>query len=222
MEIELRAVVESIQVGRTQTYLGDDGKSWESAIGKTTVAGPVVVHPESLEGDQQADRVHHGGLDKAILAYSCAHFDAWKIDFPDCSVSGGTFGENLTVDGMSEPDVCIGDVFQVGSSVLQVSQPRQPCWKLSRKWNLPKLAVHVQKTGRTGWYFRVIETGVINPGDLLELIDRPHAEFSVMRAHKIMHTKRRSKADDLMLSDCEALSSSWRDQLRLRADRPER
>ncbi|MEM7558492.1 MAG: MOSC domain-containing protein [Planctomycetota bacterium] len=212
----MRAVIASIQVGKTQQY-HNDGKSWESAIAKLPVAGPILVLPEGLDGDQQADRVHHGGPDKAILAYNSGHFSAWQEEFSDWSVSGGTFGENLTVDGVGESDVCIGDVYRVGTAVLQVSQPRQPCWKLSRKWNIPKLAVLVQKTGRTGWYFRVLETGSINSGDQLELIDRPHPEFTVQRAHKIMHAKPRSAEADLLLSQCLSLSASWREQLERRA-----
>ena len=210
------AMIASIQIGKTQQYC-NDGQSWESAIEKLPVAGPIVVLSDGLDGDEQADRVHHGGPDKAILAYNSGHFSAWQEEFPDWSVSGGTFGENLTIDGVSESDVCIGDVFRIGTAVVQVSQPRQPCWKLSRKWNIPKLAVLVQKTGRTGWYFRVRETGTVNSGDQLELIKRPHLEFTVQRAHEIMHAKPRNAEADLLLSQCRSLSASWREQLERRA-----
>lgn len=210
------AVIASIQIGKTQQYC-NDGKSWESAIEKLPVAGPIVVLSEGLAGDEQADRVHHGGPDKAILAYNSGYFSVWQEEFPEWSVSGGTFGENLTVDGLNESEVCIGDVFQIGTVVVQVSQPRQPCWKLSRKWNIPKLAVLVQMTGRTGWYFRVLETGSVNSGDQLELFDRLHPEFTVQRAHEIMHAKPRSAEDDLLLAQCPSLSASWREQLQRRA-----
>lgn len=213
----MHAVIDSIQVGKKRIYQSDHGKSWESAIAKSTVAGPIAVLAENLEGDEQADRVHHGGPDKAILAYSRGHFDAWHQEFPNWSVTGGTFGENLTVEGVSESDLCIGDVFRVGTSVLQVSQPRQPCWKLSRKWNIPKLAVLVQKTGRTGWYLRVLQPGEVKSGDPFDLTERPYPGISVQRAHEIMHAKPRSSEDDLMLSRCELLSVSWREQLQARA-----
>ncbi len=213
----MNAIIESIQIGRKQTYRSDDGKEWESAIAKTPVAGPVIVNRENLEGDEQSDLVHHGGPDKAILVYSRQHFDSWRDEYPEWTVTGGTFGENLTVDGMTEADVCVGDIFRVGTSLLQISQPRQPCWKLSRRWNMPKLAVIVQKSGRTGWYLRVLETGVINSGDQLVLTEQPHPDVSVQRAHNIMHAKPRSSIDDLALADCEALSTSWRDQLRKRS-----
>jgi MOSC domain-containing protein YiiM len=92
----MNAVIHSIQVGRTHVYRADDGTSWESAIGKSTIAGPVSVYCEGLEGDEQADRVHHGGPDKAILVYSSDHFAAWRQELPHWSVVGGTFGENFT------------------------------------------------------------------------------------------------------------------------------
>jgi MOSC domain-containing protein YiiM len=220
-EIEMNALIQSIQVGRKSLYRADDGTTWESAIGKSTIAGSVAVHCEGLEGDEQADRIHHGGPDKAILVYSSEHFVAWRQEFPDWSVVGGTFGENFTVDGLVESTVCIGDVYCVGTCRLQVSQPRQLCWKLSKKWDLPKLAVIVQQTGRTGWYLRVIETGQVKAGDQFTLIDRPHPSISVAQAHQVMHAKPRSSEDDLTLSQCDSLSASWREQLERRAVKKE-
>lgn len=217
----MNAVIHSIQVGRTHVYRAADGTTWESAIGKSTIAGPVAVSCKGLEGDEQADRVHHGGPDKAILVYSSEHFAAWRRELPDWSVVGGTFGENFTVDGLVESKVCIGDVYRVGTCRLQVSQPRQPCWKLSKKWDLPKLAVIVQQTGRTGWYLRVIETGLVQAGDHLTLIDRPHPSVSVAHAHNVMHAKPRSSENDLKLSQCDSLSASWREQLEHRAAKKE-
>ncbi len=220
-KIYMIALIQSIQVGRTRVYRVDDGTTWESAIEKSSVAGPVAVHCEGLAGDEQTDRIHHGGPDKAILAYSSEHFAAWRQEFPDWSVVGGTFGENFTVDGLTESSVCIGDVYRVGTCRLQVSQPRQPCWKLSKKWDLPKLAVIVQQTGRTGWYLRVIETGLVQAGDQLTLIDRPHPSVSVAQAHQVMHAKPRSNENDLKLSQCDSLSKSWREQLERRAIKKE-
>jgi len=157
--------------------------------------------------------VHHGGPEKAVLAYSSHHFESWNQAFPEKHFQGGAFGENLTIKGLEETEVCVGDVYKVGSCVLQISQPRRPCWKLSRMWSLPKLAVIVQETGRTGWYLRVQEEGKIQAGDQLQLLDRPHAEISIAWAHSVMHAKPRKKEDDLKLAQCLALSESWRQQL---------
>ena len=116
----------------------------------------------------------------------------------------------MTIEGQVESDVCIGDVFQIGSCRLQVSQPRQPCWKLARKNNIEKLAVEVQKFGRTGWYFRVLQTGTIQAGDVIELVDRDDYGMTIQRANEIMYAKPRNLADDLALAKCPHLSDEWR------------
>ena len=212
----MAAVIRSIQIGRVREFTDDHGKVWTSAIAKQPVAGSAHVLKTHIEGDEQADRKHHGGPDKAVLAYSVDHFEVWKAEvreFEAVTLMNGAFGENLSVEGLTESDVCIGDAFTIGSAKLQVSQPRQPCWKLSRRWHLPKLAVRVQQTGRTGWYFRVLVEGEIRPGDQVTLAERPHPEWPVAKAHSVMHAKPRIKEDDLQLARCELLSESWRNQL---------
>ncbi len=188
----------SIHTGRVQTLGGDsdDSESWTSAIRKATVSGSVQVQQTGIVGDQQADLVHHGGPDKAILAYAAQHYDNWNTEFPDKVFKAGGFGENLTVADLNESQCCIGDTFRVGECVLEISQPRQPCWKLSRRWDLPRLAVLVQQNGRTGWYLRVIETGQIEAGMTLELIARRFPELTVQWANGVMYAKPRRPADD--------------------------
>ena len=208
----------SIHTGRVQTSGGDsdDSESWTSAIRKATVSGSVQVQQTGIVGDEQADLVHHGGPDKAILAYAAQHYDNWNTEFPDKVFEAGGFGENLTVADLNESQCCIGDTFRVGECVLEISQPRQPCWKLSRRWDLPRLAVLVQQNGRTGWYLRVIETGQIEAGMTLELIARPFPELTVQWANIVMYAKPRRPADDQRLSQCPALSEAWRTDLEKR------
>ena len=146
----MKGTLVSIQIGRAQHYKDPD-KSWRSAIRKVAVDGPVQVRETSLAGDEQADREHHGGADKAVLAYSMEHYPYWSAKYPHVGFEPGGFGENLTVSGVDEATCCIGDSFKIGECFLQVSQPRQPCWKLSRRWGLPELAAAVQKNGRSGW-----------------------------------------------------------------------
>ncbi len=211
--------IESIQVGRPRHFDGDGdpAKSWTSAIYKQTVLGKVNVGMTNLDGDQQADLAHHGGPDKAVLAYSATHYDDWTREFPDIPFRAGGFGENLTISDCTEVDCCIGDVMQIGSCLVQVSQPRQPCWKLSRRWRLPKLAVLVQQTGRTGWYYRVLREGSVESGLAVELIERPFPELNIAWASAVMYAKPRSRQDDLHLASCEALSDSWKKTLTRRA-----
>lgn len=215
----MSAIVQSIQVGKIRSYSDQTGKTWQSAIEKSGVEGPIEVGPEGLAGDQQADLVHHGGVDKAVHGYSSEHFADWQKGFPEWSVMAGCFGENLTIAGQTERDVWIGDVFQIGSCRLQVSQPRQPCWKLARRNNIDKLAVQVQQLGRTGWYFRVLQAGVIQAGDSIELVERPSDGILISRANEIMYAKPRSAEDDLELASCPYLSEAWREDLEKRAKR---
>ena len=211
------AIVQSIQVGKIRSYTDPTGKTWQSAIEKVTVDGPVEVQPNGLVGDQQADTVHHGGVDKAVHGYSGDHFADWQKEFPEWSVKAGCWGENLTIQNQTERDVCIGDVFQIGSCRLQVSQPREPCWKLARINNLDKLPVRVQQLGRTGWYFRVFQLGVIQAGDAIELVERADHGMTIERANQIMFAKPRNPADDLALANCPQLSDAWQEGLERRA-----
>jgi len=219
----MSVVIVSIQIGPVRSFpaQGTRAKEWQSAIFKSAVQGTVDVQKTNIDGDQQADLVHHGGPDKAVLAYSGNHYPVWQQAYPEKQFEAGAFGENLTIEGLKEIDVCVGDIYEAGSCLLQVSQPRQPCWKLSRKWNIPRLAAIVQETGRTGWYLRVLEEGQIEAGNLLQLVDRPHAEISVAWAHSVMHAKPRKIVDDLKLAQCMALSNSWRQQLQQRAQKSE-
>jgi MOSC domain-containing protein YiiM len=215
-----RGIILSIQLGQARKYGGEDGsgaESWVSAIAKVPVAQPVRVEALGLEGDEQVDLGSHGGVDKAVLAYAASNYEAWKRDLPSTSFPFGAFGENLTIAGMDESSVCVGDVYEVGACRLQVSQPRQPCWKLSRRWGIPELSATVQKNGRTGWYYRVLEPGVLEAGLTLQLIERPFPKYSIASANDVMHKRIRSREQDLELAACAALSESWRKALRTRA-----
>ena len=205
----------SVQVGQIHSYddAGDPASSWTSAIRKTVVSNAVHVGHTGIAGDDQADLVNHGGPDKAVLAYALKHYEKWNAEFPDMNFEAGGFGENLTVADIDESTCCIGDTFRIGDCLLQISQPRQPCWKLSRRWNLPKLAVLVQQNGRTGWYFRVIQEGVIEAGMNIELVDRPYPEFFVAWANLVMYAQPRRQEDDRQLAACPSLSASWRTNL---------
>ncbi|HAN99187.1 MAG TPA: MOSC domain-containing protein [Planctomycetaceae bacterium] len=212
----------SIQVGRPRQHAvaGDNRRSpstWTSAIVKRSVTGPVAVSLTNLDGDEQADRVHHGGPDKAILGYAAANYDYWRTELPLLELDFGAFGENLTLDGIDESTCCIGDVFAIGDCRLQVSQPRQPCWKLSRRWNVRDLAARVQKSGRTGWYYRVLAPGTIRPGMTLRMVERPYPRFTIAAASGVMYRKPFDPASDRELASCPALSESWKRTLLERA-----
>jgi MOSC domain-containing protein YiiM len=207
------AHVHSVQVGQPRDYVDGQNRTWRSAIAKTVTVGTVSVCRTNIAGDQQADLVHHGGVDKEVLVYSADHFAAWAAEFPELEVTAGTFGENVTIVGMNESDVCIGDTYRVGTCEFQVSQPRQPCWKLARHTGLSRLAARVQQTGRTGCYQRVLTEGQLTAGDDVILLQRHHTEWSIARANRVMYAKPRRAAEEEALLQCPALSEAWRAEL---------
>ena len=213
-------VVLSVQVGRLQRFGNDQDsgdKPWTSGIIKYSVSDSVMVRRTNLDGDEQADLVHHGGLDKAVLAYPHEHYKFWQTEFPEVNWENGCFGENLTLCGLTESEVCVGDVYSLGDSVLQISQPRQPCWKLSRRWAIPKLAVRVQQTRRTGWYMRVLQEGEVSFGQTMSLVERLHPEWTIGHCNDVMFARPREPERDIELASCESLSESWKQTLSKRS-----
>jgi MOSC domain-containing protein YiiM len=192
-------------------------KPWTTAFYKQPVSHAVQVGPLGIEGDGQADLVNHGGIDKAICVYPLAHYPHWQ-GVVGRELSLAAFGENFTVDGITEADVCIGDVWRVGDEVVvQVSQPRQPCWKLARRWQRKTLAHEVQESGKTGWYFRVLQEGTVAAGMPITLVGRPHANWSVARANYVMHVDKHNEALAAELAELPELSASWQHALARRA-----
>lgn len=198
-----------VRAGRTRP-LG--GKRHVSAIDKQPIHGLVLVGPEGVEGDEQADRRHHGGRDKALHAYPLKHYPIWAAELPqqaDRFVPGG-FGENLVVDGVTEMDLCLGDRFQIGLVLVELSQSRQPCWKLNLRFNRSDMARRVQSTGRTGWYFRVLRTGEIQAGCTAELVDRPNPDWSLTRVANLLYQPTNDSEALAEFAMLPELPDSWR------------
>lgn len=193
-------------------------RPWESGIFKNPVEGPIRLSRLGLEGDGVADTNAHGGPDKGVLAYAVAHYPAWSAELSLPGMPDGAFGENLAVEGLTEADACLGDIYRVGTARVQVAQPRQPCWKLARRWRVRELALLTQQTGRTGWYFRVLEEGTVQAGDPLLLEDRPYPEWSISRANRTLHTQPTDLAALAALAACPALASRLREQLTRRLE----
>lgn len=232
----MTAAIASIQIGRIRTE-GDSesphsmNRRWTTAFYKLSVPGPVQLHPLGVDQDEIADRKHHGGVDKAVLGYAAEHYSAWAAELspsdflePECSECGyeafgfGAFAENLTISGQTEASVCIGDRYQVGvdeatAVILEVSQPREPCWKISRRWKNKTLTKQVGKTGRTGWYFRVLRAGDVDVGDSFALLDRPHPRWTIARANDILMGREPDRYAVGELMAIPELSSSWKKSL---------
>jgi MOSC domain-containing protein YiiM len=211
----------TIQVATPRTFgtaeaADPNDREWTTGFYKEPVTSPVLVSRTNLAGDGQADLRNHGGLDKAICAYPRDHWLHWEAEL-GMELPHGAFGENFTTEGATEPDVYIGDVYRCGTALLQISQPRQPCWKLARRWRIRDLAAQVERTGRTGWYFRVLKEGIVEPGSELTLLERPHPEWTVAAANEVMHHQKANWEAAQRLAACAALSESWKSTLFRRA-----
>jgi len=182
----MSARVVSLRVGRIAP-LGPERVP--SAFIKQTVDGPVMAGALGLDGDHQADLSVHGGPEKAVYAYASARYPDWAAAFPDLAPRfvAGAMGENLTVDGMIEDDLRVGDVHAIGGALLQVCQPRQPCFKLALALGEPRLAKHMVRTGHSGWYYRVLREGSFAVGDELVLAERPNPRFGFPRLVTIVN-----------------------------------
>lgn len=150
-----------------------------TGIFKEPIAGRVAVGKHNLDGDRQADLSVHGGAAKAVYAYASEHYDFWREELPDVEFAWGKFGENLTTQGLSEDAAFIGDHFRIGSSILMVTQPRLPCYKLAAKFNRDDIIERFLHSGRNGIYFSVLEEGELGVGDQIKLLQREQTEISI-------------------------------------------
>lgn len=189
------------------------GRGAQTGIFKEQVDGPLYLTRSGLQGDQQADLKHHGGPEKALHHYPYDHYPSWIIDLPNKSARWwiGHFGENISTIGMIEKDVSVGDIFRLGRAVVQVSQGRQPCWKLNLRSDVTDMARRVQLTGRTGWYYRVLEEGEIKSGDSLELLERPQPDWSLERLWRALYVDRHDTEELQQMKALPQLADSWRD-----------
>lgn len=208
--------------------LGDSGK--RSAIDKQPVTGRIRLDETGLDGDEQADHKHHGGAEKALHHYAFDHYATWRdewrkggsVDHCDAQTSltgtvglarfasRGAFGENLSTLGMTEANVCVGDVYRIGDAIVQVSQPRQPCWKLNLRFTRDDMSRRVQETLRTGWYYRVLEAGDIGAGDRIERLARVHPQWTVERLLYLLYVDRHNLAALEQMAKLDTLTPSWR------------
>lgn len=180
-----RVPVLSIQCGKAVPFRGADEPS---AIAKAPVAGAVEVRKLGLAGDEQADLTVHGGPDKAIHHYPHDHYAFWREAIGDHPLLAacGAFGENIASHGLTEEAVCIGDRWRLGTALVEVSQGRQPCWKLDHRFGGLPVNARMVKARRCGWYYRVIEEGRVAAGDGLELLARPYPQWTVARVFGLL------------------------------------
>ena len=194
-------------------FIGEIKSPWAdkppSAIAKLPVDGPQFLASHGFEHDRQADLTVHGGADKAVHHYPADHYEAWQAEgMMEDGTPPAAFGENISTLGLLEANLCIGDIFRLGAAVVQISQGRQPCWKLDAHTGRDNMAYLFRKTLRTGWYYRVLETGMVGVGDPVQLVERPQPDWTVAKVTAERLTK--SKTHAAILSELPELALDWR------------
>jgi MOSC domain-containing protein YiiM len=213
MPREATARIVSVQAGRVAP-LGPKGVP--SGFVKHVVNGPVHAGKLGLEGDEQADLTVHGGPDKAVYGYALSSYSGWLRDFPQhgALLTPGGLGENLTIEQLDETTVCIGDIVRVGTTALQVSQSRQPCFKFALRFNDKHLPRAMMRNGLCGWYYRVLEPGMLSAGDTMTLQSRPNPNWSIARFHRLIAGLPAALGDMAELTKLEGLAAHWREAAR--------
>lgn len=183
-----------------------------SGIIKHQVSGPLLLSRTGLAGDGQGDTIRHGGPEKAVHHYPFDHYAAWIHDLgPHPLLTGpGAFGENFSSVGLTEATVAVGDVFRLGAALVEVSQGRQPCWKLNERFGRPDMARQVQSSGRTGWYYRVLEPGLVSPDDGLILQERRTPDWTLARIWHTFYVDPLNRRELTGIAALDRLAEGWR------------
>jgi MOSC domain-containing protein YiiM len=203
----------SLNTGLPQLVMRN-GEPVSTAIFKTPVSGRVRLRTLNLDGDAQADLSVHGGPNKAVYAYPSEHYEYWKHELPEMELPWGMFGENFTTSGMQEAEINIGDKFRVGSAVVMVTEPRMPCYKLGIKFGRTDIIKRFLVSGRTGFYFAVLQQGEVGAGDPIELIETNKHSVRVSDITRLYASDKHNVSLLRRAIAVEALPESWRGYFR--------
>jgi MOSC domain-containing protein YiiM len=188
----------------------------QTAIYKAPVSGPVAVTRLNIAGDQQADLSVHGGPEKAVYMYPSEHYAFWREELPGVALPWGAFGENLTIEGLLETAVRVGDVLRIGTTELVVTQPRMPCFKLNVRFQRPDMVKRFMRNGRTGFYLAVVKEGHVAAGDPLDLVPTDDHAISVAEVVTLYTADADSRQLLQRVVRTAALPQAWRDHFRTR------
>ena len=206
----MRIVSVNVGMPREVTWRGGTHRT---GIFKEPVSGPIRVGRLGLRGDGQANRKFHGGVDKAVYAYAVEHYEFWRSEMPGLVFPFGAFGENLTVEGLLEDTVHIGDRFRVGTVELEAAEPRLPCRMLRVRFDNDEIEDRFLESRRTGIYFRVIREGVVQQGGVIEVLHRDSTAISIAELTRVRKFDRDDRGALEQILQADALSGDWRRQL---------
>jgi MOSC domain-containing protein YiiM len=203
----------SVNTGRPRD-VRVNGDAVRTSIWKSPREGRVRVAGVNLEGDEQSDLTVHGGQYKAVYAYPSEHYSYWRRELPGVDLSWGVFGENLTTEGLLETDVCIGDRLRIGTAEFQVTQPRQPCFKLGIRFGREDMLKRFVASGRSGFYLSIVAEGDVGRGDAIHVTHRAADSISVAEIFALKMGGHASSDALRRAASIEALAPSWRDHFR--------
>ena len=200
----------SVNVGLPRVVTSN-GEAVSTGIFKEPVAGRVMLRTLNLDGDRQADLSVHGGPGKAVYAYPSEHYDYWKRELPEMQLPWGMFGENFTTAGLLESEIHIGDKFRAGAAVVMATEPRMPCYKLGIKFGRADIVKRFLASGRSGFYFAVLQEGAVGAGDAIELIEKKPDNVTVSDI-TALYTREKHNVGLLRRAIAvQALPESWKD-----------
>jgi len=205
----------SVNVGLPREVVADN-RLVMTSIFKSAVSGRVPIRNHNLAGDQQSDLSVHGGRAKAVYAYPHEHYDFWRVQLPGVDLQPGNFGENLTVEGVLEDDVHVGDRLKIGSAELVVTQPRLPCYKLGIRFGRADMVKRFLDSGRSGFYLSVAVEGDVAAGDAIEMRERHPAAVSIPELLRLYLKEANDPGRLREAIAIPALSDAWRNDLQKR------
>lgn len=208
----------SVNVGLPREIF-HEGRMIRTGIYKTPVEGPVRISALNVEGDQQADLTVHGGPSKAVYVYPSEHYAFWRKELPEVEFPWGSFGENLSTEGLLEKDLYIGDRLCVGSVEVMITEPRLPCYKLGVKFNRDDMVKRFLKSRRTGFYCAVLREGMINAGDSIHSLSRDENHVTVAEITRLYAFDKSDFDAMRRVIEVKALSESWRGYFRERIEK---
>ena len=196
------------------------GRTINTGIFKATVEGPQQLRALNLDGDRQADLTVHGGPNKAVYGYPSEHYPVWRKELLGVNLPWGMFGENFTTTGLAEDELHVGDLFQIGSSIVMVRQPRMPCYKLAAKFQRDDMIDRFLVSGRSGFYFSVEQEGSVAVEDDFQLLKRNDPGITIAEMNHLFVRDRYNHGLIRKALATEALPEDWREYFSKRLDRP--
>lgn len=203
----------STNIAKPTTFIWN-GKEETTGIYKKPVDTPIFLGNEHVKDDEVSDRKHHGGEFKACYLFSADHYPYWESMYPNVEWTFGMLGENLTVKGLNEKELHIGDIYKVGTALVQITQPREPCYKFAMKFNSNDVLKQFIKHGYPGTYVRVLEEGEVEIGDTFELVEKATGSISIFQFFELLFCEYKNKAHIEAIMDNEAIPKKKREQLK--------